>query len=165
MKTTLFNCLVFGSLLVILFAGGCTHVVQVDASSDICNKSVEVHLVGVNRFEKDQWDQVSMTDYWTPGNRLRESAKEYTKVIQFGKEPCERTLSKKDPIHKVWKKRKADYLFIMADLPGIFNDVPGNADERRLRLPAVNSKCWKVTEKTINIAIQASSIVSLTIPN
>jgi hypothetical protein len=125
---------------------------------------VEVHLVGVNRFEKDLWETTSITDYWTPGNQLRKSAKEYTYVIQFGRGPCEETLSKKDPIRKVWKKRKAEYLFVLADLPGVYTDSAGNADARRLRLPALDSDRWGLRKKKIDIRIEESNIVSLTVP-
>lgn len=164
MKVALSNGQVFGLLLVTLLAGGCSRVVNVTATNGICKKSVEVHLVGVNRFEKDRWETVSMTDYWTPGNQLRKGAKEYTHVIQFGQGPCEKILNKKDPIRDIWKSRKAEYLFILADLPGIFPNLVGNADARRLRLPAVDSKCWKQSQTEINISIESSNIVPLTIP-
>lgn len=164
MKTRQFRCYVFVLVLLVLLTGGCSRVVTVVASDPICNKSVEVHLVGVNRFEKDLWETTSMTDYWTPGSQLRKSAQEYTYVIQFGKGPCEVTLNKKDPIRKAWKTRKAEYLFVLADLPGVFSDSPGNADARRLRLPSVGSKRWGMRKKKIDIRIEESNIVSLTVP-
>lgn len=167
MKTALSKGQMFGLFLIVLLgllAGGCARGVNVTATEDICKKSVEVHLVGVNRFEKDLWETLSVTDYWTPGNQLRESAKEYMYVIQFGQGPCERILSKKDPIRRIWKKRKARYLFILVDMPGIFPDLPGNADARRLRLPAVDSKCWKKTQTKIDITIGSGNIVPLTMP-
>lgn len=164
MKTGLSKGQVLGLLLVGLLAGGCSRVVNVAATEDICTKSVEVHLVGVNRFEKDRWDTMSMTRYWDPENPDRISAKDYTYVIQFGQGPCEKTLAKKDPIHNIWKSRKAEYLFVLADLPGMFSDRPGNADARRLRLPGIGSKCWKRGQREINISIERSNIVPLTIP-
>lgn len=165
MKTALWKAQVsFGLLLLGLRAGGCGRVVNVIANEDICKKSVEVHLVGVNKFEKDRWETVRMTDYWTPGNQLRKSAREYTYVVQFGQEPCKRILGKSDPVRKVWKSRKAEYLFVLADLPGIFPDQIGNADARRLRLPDVGSDCWRLNQNEINISIEASNIVPLTIP-
>jgi hypothetical protein len=106
-----------------------------------------------------------MTEYWQPKNQLRDSAKEYTHVFHFGQEPCEKILGKKDPIQKVWKKkRKAEYLFILADLPGVFPDMIGNADARRLQLPAPNSTCWKILQTEIRLEIDSSKIVSLTVP-
>jgi hypothetical protein len=164
MKTALFKGQVFGVLVGCMLAGGCSRVVNVIATEDICKKSVEVHLVGVNRFEKDQWETMSMTDYWYPTNQLRKSAKEYTYVVRFGQGPCEQSLGKKEPVRDTWKSRKAEYLFVLADLPGTFPDLPGNADARRLRLPAPSSKCWKQSQKEINIRIESSNIVPLTIP-
>jgi len=162
MKIILSYVRTFVTLLIVLLAVGCTKV-NVIATNDICPKSVEVHLVGVNRFEKDQWEAVSMADYWKPGNKLRESAKGYTHVIRFGKGPCKYTLSEKDPIWRdVWKARKAAYLFILADLPGIFPDLAGNADARRLSLP-LPPRGWGMT-KEIDISIEPSNIVPLTLP-
>ena len=135
------------------------------AADDICKKSIEVHLVGVNRYEKDTWETMSMTDYWTPPeNQLRKSAKAYTHVIKFGQGPCEIVLAKKDPIQGAWKSRKAEYLFVLADLRGIFSDLSGNADARRLILPAVSSDDWGKLPKTIDIRIEGGNIVPLTIP-
>jgi len=165
MKTALLKSQVIVLLLVSLVAGGCSRAVNIIADDNICKKSVEVHLVGVNRYEKDTWETMSMTDYWTPPeNQLRKSAKAYTHVVKFGQGPCEVVLDKKDPIRRIWKSRKAEYLFVLADLRGIFSDLPGNADARRLRLPAVNSKDWGRLTKTINVRIEGGNIVPLTIP-
>ena len=165
MRTALFKGQVFGLLLICLLAGGCSRAVNVIAADDICKKSIEVHLVGVNRYEKDTWETMSMTDYWTPPeNQLRKSAKAYTHVIKFGQGPCEIVLAKKDSIQGAWKSRKAEYLFVLADLRGIFSDLPGNADARRLILPAVGSDDWGRLTKTINIRIEGGNIVPLTIP-
>ncbi len=160
-----------GLLVTCLLVGGCSQAanmmlsrtVTVTAADDVCNKSVEVHLVGVNRFEKDRWENMSMTQYWQPDNPLRKGAAEHTYVIQFGRKPCERVLAKKDPIIKVWKERKAEYLFVLADLPGVFPDLPGNADARRLELPALDSADWG-WQKSIDIAINSSDVVALVIP-
>ncbi|MHC4166091.1 MAG: hypothetical protein ACYSWQ_03960 [Planctomycetota bacterium] len=164
MKTTQFGYYASGILLLGLLISGCSQKATVVASDPICKKSVEVHLVGVNRFEKDLWETTSITDYWTPGSQLRKNAQEYTHVIQFGRGPCEVALGGKDPIVKVWKKRKAEYLFVLADLPGVYEDSDGNADARRLRLPALGSKRWGMRKKKINIRIEESNIVSLTVP-
>lgn len=164
MKTMQIGCCVLGVLLLGLSTGGCSQPVTVTASDAICKKSVEVHLVGVNRFEKDLWDTTSMTDYWTPGSQLRKSAEEYTYVIQFGRGPCEMVVDKKSPVLKVWKTRKAEYMLVLADLPGVFTDSTGNADARRLRLPALGSKRWGMRKKKIDIKVEESNIVSLTVP-
>ena len=169
MKTTRFRCFVSGLLLLGLLTGGCSTIrgsrpVNVTASDPICKKSVEVHLVGVNEIDKPKWETESMTDYWTPGNTLRKTAKDNTYVIQFGRGPCTVTLDKKDPILRRWKSRKVKYLFVLADLPGVFTDKDGNADARRLQLPATNSKRWGWREKQIDIEINEDGIGALTVP-
>ncbi|MHC4474352.1 MAG: hypothetical protein ACYTEL_01820 [Planctomycetota bacterium] len=165
MKTVLSKGQLVGLLMIGLLAGGCGgRLVNVKATQDICRKSVEVHLVGVNRFEKDRWETTPMSEYWRPDNQLRNSAKEYTYVMKFGQGPCEKKLEKKDPIRSVWKSRKAEYLFLLADLPGIFKDLPGDADARRLRIPAPDSECWSIKQTKIDIMIETSNIVSLTLP-
>ena len=137
-------------------------VVDVKATDRICGKSVEVHLVGVNKSQIGRWDEVSMTKYWEPENELRKSAKDYTHVVRFGQGPCEITLSTKDPIRRTWKKRRVEYLYILADLPGIFDDKDGIADARRSRIPALNSECWPFFENKVNINIESGDIVCLT---
>ena len=149
------------ALLAIMLLAGCGQKINVTATGGICRKSVEVHLIGVNRYEKDRWETISMTNYWAPGNTLRKSTvnQSYTRVIRFGEsESCKFIIKANDPIWKTWKNKK--YLFVLADLPGIFEDLPGNADARRLRLP-IDGDCWK---GDIEISIEPGNIVPLTIP-
>jgi hypothetical protein len=168
MNTALWKYKIFSLLVVVLIAGGCKGISRnrsiIITAEEICKKSVDVHLVGINWSEKEQWENESMTKYWQPNNQLRESAKKYTHVIRFGEEPCEKILSKKEPIQKVWKRRKAKYLFVLADLPGLHQDLPGNADARRLQLPAPDSVCWGMMVSTIKLTIDSKKIVSLTVP-
>ncbi len=163
MKAALLTSQLLGLLVIALVGSGCRPLaVNVEATGPICGKSVEVHLVGVNRYQIDRWDAVSMTKYWKPENELRKSAKDYTRVFSFGQGPCEISLSKKDPIRSTWKKRGAEYVYILADLPGTFDDKHGIADARRSRIPALNSKCWPFFENKININIESGDIVCLT---
>ena len=164
MKTKQVGCCVMGILLLGLAAGGCSQTVTVTARPEICRKSVEVHLFGVNRFEKNKWETTSMTDYWTPGSQLRRDAKEYTYVIQFGEEPCERVVDKKSPVLKVWKERNAEYMFVLADLPDVFSDAEGDGDARRLLLPVPGADAWGLRKKKIEISIEESNIVPSPLP-
>lgn len=174
MRVVLLKGQVLGLLLVVLLMAGC-RTITVTATDDICKKSVEVHLVGVNRFEKSRWESVSMADYWKPGSDLRKSSKGYRHTIQFplragtllkGETPCHKVLAEedKDLIWAIWKARSAEYLFVLADLPRgakKFEDLSGNADARRLCLP-LGKDCWEKGE--IVLSIEAAGIVSLTMP-
>ncbi len=160
MNKALWKYKILGFLMVALTAGGCKDIL-ITATEDVCKNSVEVHLVGINWSEKEQWEKMSMTEYWQPDNPLWKSAKDYTYVIRYPKEPCEIRIKKNDSIQKVWNKRKAEYLFVLADLPGIHKDFPGSADARRLQLPAPDSKRWKGGQSQIKIEISGSGIACL----
>ena len=159
-----------GLLAAGLLAEGCnlvrpmvTRTISVTAADDVCRKSVEVHLVGVTRYERERWALMSMSEYWEPENELRKRAEEYTHVIRFGEEPCQRVFGKKEPMRKVWKGRSAEYLFVLADLPGVFDDLPGNNDARRVEVPALDSKDWG-WQSEIEIVIKSSAVEVRTVP-
>ena len=167
MKTISMKCRTLVLLIAVLSLGGCgsCRKVQVTAMDDVCQKSVALHLVGVNRFERDTWYNMSMTEYWQPGSRWHQNAKEYTYALRYGgQQACAVTITPKDPIAKIWKERNAEYLFILGDLHGIFEDEPGNADPRRLMIPAPCSKEWKRKTRTIEIVVTNSNIRCDTTP-
>jgi len=146
---------------------GCTppikRTINITATDDVCKKSVEVHLVGVTRYEREGWAGMPMSEYWEPENERRTNAKEYTHVIRFGQEPCKRVFGKKEPMRKVWKGRSAEYLFVLADLPGVFDDLPGNNDARRVEVPALDSKDWG-WQSEIEIVIKSRAVEVRTVP-
>jgi len=171
MNTVRWKSQVLGLLVMGLLTGGCSRVanvmitrtVSVTAEEEVCQKGVEVHLVGVSRFDRKKWTDVKMSEYWRPENPLRKSAKKYTKVIRFGPDSCQHILGKKDPYRDVWKTEKAEYLFVLADLRGLFEDLSGNADARRLELPAPDSKRWGMKSE-IEIIIRDDNVVSHSLP-
>ena len=171
MNTVRWRSQVLGLLVMGLLTGGCSRVanvmikrtVSVTAEEEVCQKGVEVHLVGVSRFERQRWTDANMSEYWRSENPLRKSAKNYTKVIRFEPDSCKHILGKKDPIRNVWKTEKAEYLFVLADLRGLFEDLPGNADARRLELPAPDSARWGMKSE-IEIIIRDRNVVSHSLP-
>ncbi|MBN2131071.1 MAG: hypothetical protein JW741_16330 [Sedimentisphaerales bacterium] len=170
MNTRHGRILMIGLLATGLLAVGCKYVppmvtrtISITAAEDVCTKSVEVHLVGVRRYDRDRWASMSMSEYWQPENELRKSAKEYTHIIRFGEEPCTRVFGKKEPMREVWKDQNAEYLFVLADLPGVFDDLPGNNDARRVEVPGLDSKDWG-WQKEIEIVIKSRAVEVRTIP-
>lgn len=123
---------------------------------------ITVDLVGLNDTQVAAWTGKSMTQYWTPNDRLRVEAKSYQHEMSFGPgNASPKTLSKSDPIWEVWKSRQAMHLFVLADLPGAAGDQPGDADGRRKMLPL--DKCrWE--KDTIRFVVQSSQIECLTPP-
>ncbi len=105
-------------------------------------QSIQVDIVGVNDVEFRRWQQVSMNEYWEPDNAMRRSAKKV--VMTFGEGyPSTQVLQDDNPIWKVWKdERQATRLFILAYMPWIQADQPGDADPRRIILP-LKPDCWE----------------------
>ncbi|MCD6303485.1 MAG: hypothetical protein J7M21_00810 [Planctomycetes bacterium] len=129
-------------------------------------RSIEVNLVGVNEIEYQRWQQMSMNAYWEPDNPIRASAKKI--VMTFGQgHDSKQTLKKNDPIWNVWlKQRKAKYLFVLAYMPWITADQPGQADPRRIILP-LDIKRWDMYlwgSETIPIQLGAGGITALRQP-
>ena len=133
-------CIV-AAMLFGLFAGGCNFTVVCsldegfrDAQGEM--PSVEVHIVGVNDTEFEQWSSMSMTEYWRKPPISPEIYK-----MKFGKGlPNPQTLKSTDPIWNRWAKKKYKSLFVLADLPVAIEDQPGDADPRRLILPSDPTK-------------------------
>jgi len=120
-------------------AGGCHNVRVVLDESDPglkdakgALKSIEVNIIAVSNTELPKWEGKSMTEYWEPGDELRQSAEKVVMTFGEGK-PTEQTLSSNDPVWDQWDDRYAKHLLILANLPGI-KDQSGAADPRRLIL-------------------------------
>ncbi|MBN1764500.1 MAG: hypothetical protein JW860_04520 [Sedimentisphaerales bacterium] len=155
------SCLVFLFLAMLMFAG-CSRVNMKVKAEGI--ESVEVNIVGVSNSVYSFWESMSMTDYWKPDNSVRLDAKRngYLYEIKFDQNnPREQTLKTSDPVWKVWSKRKAKYWFILADIPGMHKDAPGNADARRLIIPY---KCKKAHIGTIEISLESSGVKCFSLP-
>jgi hypothetical protein len=167
MTKAIINTATIAALATCILLSGCGRKITVQASEDVCKKSIEIDLVGVNAFEKDMWESMSMTDYWSlstenSAGKMRANSKDYRLTFGKGEADCTIELSeKKDIIWKTWKKRNAEYILILADLTGRFEDQQGNADLRRLCLP-LNKECWKGGKIVVNI--ESGSIVPITLP-
>jgi hypothetical protein len=127
-------------------ASGCN--VSVTVPEGFADQSLEVHLVGVKAVDFDRWNEKSMTEYWQPGDLLREEAvwgtgkvkkplvdgwtgDGHAVVMTFGKgKPRTWVLAPNHPCWENWRAMGAKYLFILASLgPG--EDKPGHKDLRR----------------------------------
>ena len=152
-------------LLALVLAGGCQGMkkfnVEVTADPSIGDRTVEVDLVGVNRYDLQRWNSIEMSKYWGRGNPEREKASKY--VIKFGVSPqgdtlpMEQVLKKNHDIWKEWRANQVTHLFVMAHLPGVHEDRPGNADSRRVSIP-LESKCWDWYASKLKIIVSSSYV-------
>ena len=124
--------------------------------------TIAVDLVGVNTTDYKRWYNYPMTRYFTAGDPLRLGA--VKAAINFTPGSSARVVfSKHNPIWKQWKKNGDTYLFVLADLPGIHQDMPGPEDPRRLILPLKKSR-WPSSANPIRILIKSSGVVCVTPP-
>jgi len=128
---------------------------------DFASTSIQVDIIGANEVaDLPKWQNYSVTSYWIPGDLMRRGAVKATLEFGLGKSPV-LTFDSSDPLWNRWISTGALHLVILADLPGITGDQPGNADPRRLILPLDRRK-WPRGVSTIDIRIQASGIKLLT---
>jgi len=148
----LVTALVAGSLL-----SGCARSIHIEGLGDIRKQNVRVDVVGVNWVEKQQWEALSMQDYWSEGNQLRKDAidQKYNLPVTFSPgKLCAVTIRGKDPHWKNWTRRKATHFLVMFD-------TCSDNQAWRLCLP-LSTKCW--SSRTIEISIQPSGVVPKTAP-
>ena len=108
---------------------------------------IQVHVVGLNYQEAVKWSNFSMSRYWRPHS---ERPSHVYLVNLGGTRNRDHILPLSDPIWRQWERAGAVHLFVMADLPGIFEDKPGTEDARRLIVP-LDRKRWP--SRTIEIML------------
>lgn len=121
--------------------------------------SVEVDVVGVNEHDALRLDGYPTDQYFQPGDKFRESLSKYS--MRFSDEQCGTvTLSEDDPIWTSWNQSGITRIYVIANLPGIWEIKFGKLDGRRLNLP-VDSKSWP-DGSDINISLKPGGLQLLT---
>ena len=122
--------------------------------------SVQVDLVGVNKYDEADWKHLKMTNYWKLGNQMRKDAFDGKRAINTKFEGSNVfVLDRNDPIWKVWRSNGAFELMVLADLTGKYPD--DESDPRRKQVP-LGSKEFK--GNTIEIEILENQIHMVTPP-
>ncbi|MGN6366885.1 MAG: hypothetical protein ACTHN5_01350 [Phycisphaerae bacterium] len=126
-------------------------------------RKIEVDIVALDsKLAQARWETYSMTHYWEPGDERRESVDSY-KMIFDPKNAEPHTLSKTDPHWDKWfgKSGGEMQLYVLALLPGLIDDQPGDKDPRRQILP-LGSCRWNSTD--VKLLVQKDGIITLTPP-
>ncbi len=118
--------------------------VNLQGSASVASASVQVDVVGLNAGSQTL-KALPVPQYWRGGNA---PYKADAKSFRFGpNSPQTYTIAASDPIWAHWKSIGATEVMVIADLPGVFADLPGDADQRRKIIP-ITSKT-KTTSATI----------------
>ncbi len=126
------------------------------AAEDGDMATVEVHFIALTADRGRTFQQASMSDYWTPG---RSPDRFQKRILKLGETETTAMLSRKDPVWRSWGKSEAEFLFVLADLPGLYEDQPDVQDPRRLIIP-LDKKRWR--SRDIEILIRPQGIEKLT---
>lgn len=126
----------------------------------VAKNSVRVDLVPVSQFELQDMEGYSVSKWWDPQDRKRASmADKITKNFGIG-QPRSYLIKTSDPEIKAkwrdWLNRRVTHVIVLADLPGVTQDLPGNADPRRKIIP-LNKKSLPDTS-AIRVLIQAGGV-------
>ncbi len=135
---------------------------SINLDSSFSDATIELNVVGLNASEKLRYENMSISEYWNPGNPIRQSAIPQKLTFQFPSKTSA-FLSDKNFIWSSWFKRDAEYIVFIADIPGVYSDKAGNADPRRLILP-LDKRLWGEKLEnvpTITIEVGPNGIISI----
>src|SRR5262249_21169072 len=125
--------------------------------------TVPVHVVGVTASELPSWEAVGVSEYFSPENSLRQSAKGRVKEFTFSAgHTGGMTISKTDQMWDIWASHGVTYLVVLADLPDSFQDQPGELDPRRRVVPLDKTR-WPGID-TIRINVMKTGVKLETMP-
>ena len=120
--------------------------------------TIQVDIVGLTDAERRQWDQMSISSYWMPGSEVRWSVAGRALQVRFGPERAEPVqIGPDDPIWRTWERAGADWLYIVANLPGGMADQPGTQDQRRLAI-SLRDRTNRPNGSTIRVAVRRDAV-------
>lgn len=107
----------------------------VEATSSVDSMSVTVDLIGVNKLDLSRYEGYSINQYWRQDDPLRKSSLEHRETLMFGgSQESTREFDLSEDEWKEWYKSGVRYVVVIADIPGITEDTPGN-NARRQTIP------------------------------
>ena len=123
---------------------GCSsglNTVNLQGSASVATSSVQVDVVGLNP-NNQTLKALPVPQYWRGASAPYRAD---IKSFRFGpNSPQTYTIAASDPIWQHWKSTGVTEVMVIADLPGVFADLPGDADQRRKIIP-IKSKTPSAT--------------------
>jgi hypothetical protein len=136
---------------------------HIKLGTNLQGSSVVVDVLPANQYNLEKLKNYSINKYWKSGDPLRQDTPKTTFSF-VSNDKLEQILPATDPKWKEWANTGVQYLVIVADLPGVFDDGKvGSQDSRRQILPIC--KCyWDSNVKDLVVEIQKSGVHIATPP-
>lgn len=121
--------LALGSCTTLALFAGCSSLRTVNVNEDaaLAGASVPVDIVPITA-QNAAVETAPVREYWRPGSPLRKPGVATT--LRFGSGQ-----SQAQSVSKNWQSLGAKKVVVIADLPGVFQDLPGDSDPRRKTIP------------------------------
>jgi hypothetical protein len=135
---------------------------HVNLSPALKDSSVVADVIPANEYDLARLRTYSINQYWQPDDSMRQGLNKVTFSFVSGQD-LNREIKATDPRWQKWIKSGAQYLVIVADLPGVYQDLPGSQDPRRQILPIC--KCyWPAGTKDLVVNVQSSGVSVMSAP-
>jgi len=136
---------------------------NVSPGDSLKDSSFTVDVIGLQQSELQLLQNYSLKKYWKPGDPVRQDLAKLTVDFVPGKQ-APFVIQKKDPIWKKWIGSGVQYVAVVADLPGIYEEGKvGSQDPRRQLVPIC--KCyWPGGVKALDVEVRAGGVRIVTVP-
>ncbi len=130
---------------------------KLEPGASLKDSSVTVDVVGVNQSELPKWQTYSIKDYFKPGDPVRQDAPKFTAEFIPGKQPTV-VLKKSNPLWASWLKSGAQYLVVLADLPGVYREGKSGSQDPRRQLVPLCQCYWPDKTTDVVLKVQAGGV-------
>jgi hypothetical protein len=127
---------------------GCSTLKTINVSQDAALAGASVAVDIVPETDKNAAiETCSVRDYWKPGSALRHGQ---VATLRFGQgQPATQSVTKN------WQALGAKKVVVLADLPGVFQDAPGDADARRKIIPVGKAATVTVRVSPTGLSVES----------
>lgn len=136
---------------------------QVNLGDSLKDSSVVVDLIAANAYDLERLKTYSVNKYWKPGDPMRQDLPKVSFSFVSG-DKLDRSLPATDPKWKTWMTTGVQYLVVIADLPGVFEEGKNGSEDPRRQIVPICKCYWPSGTEGLAIEIQASGVRVLTAP-
>lgn len=113
--------------------------------------SLEVDIAGVNENEAERFSAVSIDEYFQINNPLRQGSEHVTLCFSEGN-TAPKQLAANDPVWKIFHKKEAVKLYLIANIPADNAIEKGKKDHRKQVVPLEKSNWFSSNKRYFEIS-------------